>query len=318
MVTNNVDPAGINNYLQVQQRIDRERLKQLELQAPGEPTRAVLQQMLAGSASTCKGGLLVWEQDSPAQELYLPPHDRYDVFFSVGAAEPLPLVQWRDGILDIRSLGPDDVVVAPPYRAMYFRFSAPCRLLHLSLLPEMLAHAVGTPAEGPSTRLRNCFGEQDPIIKNLGLTLRAYLKAPGPKAQEFLDCVGLGVALRLLERYTEKEKTLPARGKLSQTQLKLIDDCLERHQDGRVTLESLAGLVGLSPYHFHRFFKATLGMPPMKYSLQLRMRRARALVEGSRKSIGDIAAEVGCSDQSHFTKMFSKHWGILPSHLRGQ
>ena len=74
----------------------------------------------------------------------------------------------------------------------------------------------------------------------------------------------------------------------------------------------------MSPYHFHRLFKAMLGMPPMKYSLQLRMRRARTLVEGSRKSIGDIAAEVGCPDQSHFTKMFRKHWGVLPSQLRGQ
>ena len=85
-----------------------------------------------------------------------------------------------------------------------------------------------------------------------------------------------------------------------------------------MTMESLAGLVGMSPYHFHRLFKAMLGMPPMKYSLQLRMRRARTLVEGSRKSIGDIAAEVGCPDQSHFTKMFRKHWGVLPSQLRGQ
>lgn len=71
-----VDPNRVNSYLQLQQSIDLKRLRQM------------------GS-----------------QELYLLPND---VIFSVGAARPLPVVQWCDGILDARSREPDDVVIAPP------------------------------------------------------------------------------------------------------------------------------------------------------------------------------------------------------------
>ncbi|HSV35794.1 MAG TPA: helix-turn-helix transcriptional regulator [Ramlibacter sp.] len=303
--------------MQLLRSVDLSYLKRLEQQPPGKPTRAVQQQVVASSADICSGRILVWEQRAPAQELYLPPNDSYSVFFSMGPEQySVPTVQWREGVMDVRTPNVGDLTIAPPYRAMYFRSFVPYRLLHVSVSQDMLAQVVGTGDQGAQTRLRNCFGETDPIITALGGTLLAYIKAPGPKAKEFLESVGTSMAVRLLERFAEK--TLPVKGKLSQAQLKLIDDYLEGHQDGRVTLESVAALLGMSTYYFHKLFKATLGMPPMRYALGLRMRRARALVEGTRKPLGDIAAEIGCPDQSHFTKMFRKHWGVLPSQLRGQ
>jgi AraC family transcriptional regulator, regulatory protein of adaptative response / methylated-DNA-[protein]-cysteine methyltransferase len=51
---------------------------------------------------------------------------------------------------------------------------------------------------------------------------------------------------------------------------------LERHPDDTVTLERLARLVGLSPYHLQRSFKRTMGMSPKAYASQLRMDRMKA------------------------------------------
>ena len=313
MVTTNLDPNRGRSPVQLLREVNVARLKLLDQQGPGEPTRAV-QSQVASSISICSGRILVWEQLAPVQELYLPPNDSYSVVVRI-SPEPEPIVQWREGVMDMRNRGPGDLLIVPPYRAMYFRTFAPHRLLHLSLSPEMLVQAVGRCSQGPHTRLRNCFGARDPVITALGRTVLEYAKAPGSRAQTFLECMGMGIALELLERYAEKES--PVKGKLSQAQLKLVHDLLDEYQDGRVTLDSMAARVGMSTYNFHKVFKATLGLPPMKYALQLRMRRARALVEGTRKPLGDIAAEVGCPDQSHFTKMFRKHWGVLPSQLRG-
>jgi AraC family transcriptional regulator, regulatory protein of adaptative response / methylated-DNA-[protein]-cysteine methyltransferase len=51
---------------------------------------------------------------------------------------------------------------------------------------------------------------------------------------------------------------------------------LERHADDTVTLDRLARVVGLSPYHLQRSFKRTMGMSPKAYASQLRMDRMKA------------------------------------------
>jgi AraC family transcriptional regulator of adaptative response/methylated-DNA-[protein]-cysteine methyltransferase len=51
---------------------------------------------------------------------------------------------------------------------------------------------------------------------------------------------------------------------------------LERHPDDTVTLDRLARVVGLSPYHLQRSFKRTMGMSPKAYASRLRMERMKA------------------------------------------
>jgi AraC family transcriptional regulator of adaptative response/methylated-DNA-[protein]-cysteine methyltransferase len=51
---------------------------------------------------------------------------------------------------------------------------------------------------------------------------------------------------------------------------------LERHPDDTVTLDRLARVVGLSPYHLQRSFKRTMGLSPKAYASQLRMDRMKA------------------------------------------
>jgi AraC family transcriptional regulator of adaptative response/methylated-DNA-[protein]-cysteine methyltransferase len=51
---------------------------------------------------------------------------------------------------------------------------------------------------------------------------------------------------------------------------------LERHPDDTVTLERLAGAVGLSPSHLQRSFKRIMGISPRAYASRLRMDRMKA------------------------------------------
>ena len=106
------------------------------------------------------------------------------------------------------------------------------------------------------------------------------------------------------------------RGKLSAHQIAHIDEYLNAQIDSPLSLATMAQLVDLSPQAFHRAFKATVGVPPLRYSLQLRMRRARDLVEGTTQPIGEIGMAVGFPDLAHFTNTFRKHWGAAPTRLR--
>ncbi|MCB1063282.1 MAG: AraC family transcriptional regulator [Verrucomicrobiae bacterium] len=79
-----------------------------------------------------------------------------------------------------------------------------------------------------------------------------------------------------------------------------------------VTVESLAGIAGISVPHFNRRFRQLLRLSPMEYVLSLRIQEAQRQLVTSNRSIGEIAIGTGFCDQSHFTKRFRKVTGMTP------
>lgn len=89
-------------------------------------------------------------------------------------------------------------------------------------------------------------------------------------------------------------------------------DFLDEHYADRVSLNELARLTGLSPYHLNRSFCRKIGIPPHAYQLQVRIARAKsALRTGS--SIARVALATGFADQSHFTRVFKRLVGDTPA-----
>lgn len=300
------------SYLEALRSIDMARLRQLADEPPGDPTRTVRSMVTASSEVAAFDDLMVWEQSALAQEYYIPPNHSYDVFIRLAAASPV--VQWREGCLDIRHHATGQIVVVPPYRAVYFRTFGPGRNLHLSLAPGVLMRAAGNDRPNADTGLKTCFGDRDDVIAGMGQALLAYVKAPGGHARPFMEAASVALAVRLLERFGTDDRV--PRGRLSQAQLARIDEYLAARVDRPASLQDLAQVVDLSPQAFHRAFKAATGQAPLRYCQQARMRRARDLVEGTATPLVDIAAALGFSDPAHFTHAFRKHWGVAPTRLR--
>ena len=78
-----------------------------------------------------------------------------------------------------------------------------------------------------------------------------------------------------------------------------------------ISLQDLAALVHLSPYHFVRLFKTELGLPPHTYLTQLRIQRAKRLLSAG-QPIAAVAQQVGFTDQSHLTRHFKRIVGVPP------
>jgi AraC-like DNA-binding protein len=300
------------SYLEALRGIDMARLRRLADEPPGDPTRTVRSMVTASSAVAGFNDLMVWEQSAQAQEYYIPPNHSYDVFIRLAAASPV--VQWREGCLDIRHNAAGQIVVVPPYRAVYFRTFGPGHNIHLSLAPGVLMRAAGHDRPKAGVSLKTCFGERDEVIAGMGCALLEYVKAPGGSSRAFMEAASVALAVRLLERFGTDDK-IPRRT-LTPAQLARIDDYLAAQVDRPTSLRDLAQIVDLSPQVFHRAFKAATGLPPLRYCQQLRMRRARDLVEGTATPIGEIAGAVGFCDLAHFTNTFRKHWGVAPTRLR--
>ena len=300
------------SYLEALRSIDMARLRQLADEPPGDPTRAVRSMVTASSEVAAFSDLMVWEQSALAQEYYIPPNHSYDIFIRLAAASPV--VQWREGCLDIRNNATGQIVVVPPYRAVYFRTFGPGQNLHLSITPGVLRRAAGTDRPHADVSLKTCFGESDPVVIGMGRALLEYVKAPGGNCRAFMEGASIALAVRLLERFGTCDKSF--RRTLTSVQLARIDDYLAAQADRPTSLQGMAQIVDLSPQVFHRAFKAATGLPPLRYCQQLRMRRARDLVEGTATPIGDISGAIGFSDPAHFTNTFRKHWGVAPTRLR--
>lgn len=83
-----------------------------------------------------------------------------------------------------------------------------------------------------------------------------------------------------------------------------------------MSVTKCAQLCNMSKVHFSRVFKQTVGMPPMKFMLKLRIDRARELLEFTDKPIAEIAEASGFQDQSYFARTFKQLTGMSPTQFR--
>lgn len=80
-------------------------------------------------------------------------------------------------------------------------------------------------------------------------------------------------------------------------------------------LADIARRACLSPYHFHRSFRAAFGQPPMKYFRQLKLENAKNLLATKKMSVTEVALECGFSDIFSFSKAFKRAFSVSPSEI---
>ena len=68
--------------------------------------------------------------------------------------------------------------------------------------------------------------------------------------------------------------------------------------------------------HFARAFKRSMGMPPYRFVLMLRIARAKRLLRQNALPLADVATSCGFADQSHFTRAFTRVVGQSPGGFR--
>jgi AraC family transcriptional regulator len=96
-----------------------------------------------------------------------------------------------------------------------------------------------------------------------------------------------------------------------------VRDYIEEHlDDNNISLANLAGLAGLSSFHFSRAFKQSFGLPPHRYLTLRRIERAKELLSQPDLSITRIGVNVGFSDTSSFSVAFRRQTGVTPTAFR--
>jgi transcriptional regulator GlxA family with amidase domain len=81
-------------------------------------------------------------------------------------------------------------------------------------------------------------------------------------------------------------------------------------------VDELAAIAQLSVSRFAHLFRRSLAVPPGRYLQNLRIDRARQLLEEAAAAVADVQRSVGYADPSHFARDFRRHVGVSPREYR--
>ena len=122
----------------------------------------------------------------------------------------------------------------------------------------------------------------------------------------------LSIMADLLVRYgIQSVSKQDYRSGLRPTVLNRVIDYIYENIDKKISLDALAAVAGISPFHFVRMFKISTGETPHQKVMDIRIKIASELLLVGRSQL-DIAIACGFVDQSHFSRTFKKHYGITP------
>lgn len=85
----------------------------------------------------------------------------------------------------------------------------------------------------------------------------------------------------------------------------------------KLTLKVMADTVNLSPWWLCHLFKNHMGTSPERFLAQVRLERAKSLLECSFLTVKEVMSEIGMSDAGHFSRSFKTAYGVTPAKYRG-
>ena len=209
---------------------------------------------------------------------YCPPGEEW---FSCSPGE-----RWLDGKLrrEIRNEG--DIAIIPAHISHRCNWNTSVQFMVLAIEPALLEQMGQNWMNVDRIELIPRFMTgQDALIQGILTTLRDELETGGGIGGHLLvDSLKTALVIHLLRNYcTTSPKSYYSNG-LSPANLTLVKDYINEHLHQDLKLTDTAAIAQMSPYHFSRLFKESLGITPHQYILQSRINKAKYLLQHSNSS----------------------------------
>lgn len=106
------------------------------------------------------------------------------------------------------------------------------------------------------------------------------------------------------------------RAKLAPWQIKIAQAEMQNFVRTGLRIGDVAAKLQLSPNHFGKAFKNSVGMSPYAWFQNARVAHSMTLMTGTNLTLAQIALECGFTDESHFSERFHRFVGVRPGRWR--
>ncbi|WP_428249223.1 helix-turn-helix domain-containing protein [Ferrovibrio sp.] len=159
----------------------------------------------------------------------------------------------------------------------------------------------------------------DDFLRQCGYRILHELESESAGGALFIEHLSMSVALHLASAYTDAppaSRQNDRLGALDRRRLDRVLEYIERNLDNELSLSELAAIACLSPYHFARAFRDTIGIPPHRFVSKRRLKLAQHLLRNTALPLVEIAHTCKFSSQTTFTRAFLRQVGVTPGEYR--
>ena len=260
-------------------------------------------------------GLRVEQQYLPVSET--PEMTSIGHLVCVHLSKPLSVDYLQNSKWQTCLMKPGDLFLIPDGSSHAARWEDAGELLVIALESDLINNVAPEVVKGKNVEFIHTQGQQDGLITNIALAFKEELESGGSGGELYRDTLTNALVARLLRNYSATCVAKQAKGGLGKRKLKLVLDYIQAHITEEITLAKMADIADLSPFHFSRIFKESVGVSPNRYVNYCRVEKAKRLLEQQQISIIQISAACGYSNPSYFIRQFRKIMGVTPKVYQG-
>jgi AraC family transcriptional regulator len=249
-----------------------------------------------------------------------------------GAVKDQLIVLHRDGPVSIDGRGGDvrfrrtvpagGIHLVPGGAEFDVRLAAQLNTLHVYIRRSVIEDVAAQMVEGDPSRIEIApqIIDEDPSFLSLLDAVDLALNDGDDATALYADFLSQAIAAHLIRRYSHAarfrvRRTAQSGGILAQAVAEAIE-YMRENLDRPISLNDIAASVNRSPSHFAREFRSDLGVPPHCYLIDLRLDKAKHLLEKTNTPIAEIPYECGFSHQEHLTRLFRRRCNTTPAVYR--
>lgn len=225
----------------------------------------------------------------------------------------------EDKTFETKTMGPGDVCIIPPYLEHEVKWMNKSHLVNLYLSKEFICYALDENMDLQDKVLSPEIGVNDKFILTLCKRLEEMLPSQCVHNNLLLESSTILLCNHIYEKYIvnpEHETLVNSLDQLPCEKIRTAALYMSNILDRFLSIEEIAGEVGMSQYHLIRMFKEMMGATPSKLHMLYRLEESKNLLANTEKPLADIAYELGFSSQAHFSKAFAQHYGETPKKFR--
>ena len=279
------------------------------------PSEALIQSVNLGRPTAADLLTLEYFEAEPASM----PTDRYEQHHIILNLkdEPHRLENWRDGEDRDFIYHKNEIIVTPAGVESGWKWHVKTKCIIITLEPAKFEKFAQTELGIllSTGQLKDLPQFLDEDITQSGIQLLEALQSD-IGSQVMFESFARVFLTKLILKYGLQEEEYEFSKSFTAQHYKQVLDYIAANYGNNILLEDMATQANLSPSHFSRLFKQTIGQSPYQFLMSYRIEQAKKMLANPNILMIDIAMNCGFSDQAHFSRVFKKIEGITPKKYR--